>query len=761
MNKWDYHTRRSLDLVSSAAALGFKVAKAGTRLGFSATRGLLNVIGSVVFTAVDYAVSRNHVPTPALGGAVEELMSFIEHIALAPIFLGEYITATSITMAHSAVNILAVIIPGGHEASFSFVAFRGLLVQEWAVDGAAQPSKPYNPIQIARGIFGWISLQGVTQEWQEDNFFKHLKEIRVRDAADDVSLRPRPPALVRVTSEMILPGEDRAQIVAAEIGKARAPSMALQPRHPRNPDQLLEPQQLSDAQLKATLRRLSKMVLYGYGGASLWYWGVPLTPPAGSPLARSEEAQMAMAIKASEKEADGNREPPKTPETYSWWDVLLGKHDDDIFNTFNKGNRGQTDVVIGNEYLMPRFWVLTDHSRAQVVLAIRGTMSFNELAVDLTCDTVDFQPARTNVSEAGSDSFPFHGTTKEEGANDKTYQVHSGILKMAKAMGDPGRPVQIAVQEALRNNPEYDLVICGHSLGAGLAGMLGLLWADTSTCRTVESSGLPVGRRTSVYCIAPPCITDIPLALEAKDLIVSFVYSHDAIARLSIGTATDIRNAATWLCDAHEAASVTAPETGTSSRSKASNKAMQKDSSLSATLQKATASTATGSTPSSPNPNLKSPKPSYAAERKPKAERTDSNFEKSTFEGRNCGHLSVTNKAWRWRRGWGKEGDEAWFIGLRKTLEASMRHPKKLYPAGRLLWALRDSDLCAVHQEGANGSAKAPYSTPNGNGKSRVDKLRLFEVEDREKTFSQILWAKDMMSAHLPHKYDSVLHDLL
>lgn len=167
-----------------------------------------------------------------------------------------------------------------------------------------------------------------------------------------------------------------------------------------------------------------------------------------------------------ESESDlGDHGPPQTLEECSWWNVLLGKHDEEIFSTFNRGKRGKTDVVIGQEHLMPRFWVLTDHSRAQVVLVIRGTMSLNEIAVDLTCDTVDFQPARTGPPDTmpipGRFAFPTvheeegEGETAKEGAKEETYQVHSGILRMAKAMGDLGRPVQVAVQEALFRNPEY------------------------------------------------------------------------------------------------------------------------------------------------------------------------------------------------------------------------------------------------------------------------------------------------------------------
>ena len=105
------------------------------------------------------------------------------------------------------------------------------------------------------------------------------------------------------------------------------------------------------------------------------------------------------------------------------------------------------------------------------------------------------------------------------------------------------------------------------------------------------------------------------------------------------------------------------------------------------------------------------------------------------------------------------------FIAVRKTLEANMQM-SNLYPPGRVLWALRDSDLHPSHRKGNSDTAEGD------------DKLRLFEVLDAEKVFSQIVFAKDMLrciksvstkcgvadvfrSAHMPHRYDRVLHDLL
>jgi len=112
-----------------------------------------------------------------------------------------------------------------------------------------------------------------------------------------------------------------------------------------------------------------------------------------------------------------------------------------------------------------------------------------------------------------------------------------------------------------------------------------------------------------------------------------------------------------------------------------------------------------------------------------------------------AGYTAVTSRAKRWKAGTGTADDPHWFISVRKTLEANM-HMANMVPPGRVLWAMRDNDFYPAHRQTAN-SDSAP------------DKLRLFEVLDAEKVFSQIVFARDMLSAHLPHQYDRALHELL
>lgn len=49
-------------------------------------------------------------------------------------------------------------------------------------------------------------------------------------------------------------------------------------------------------------------------------------------------------------------------------------------------------------------------------------------------------------------------------------------------------------------------------------------------------------------------LTSGALSRLVSKLIVSLVYSHDVVARISLGTTRDLKNAALWLCEAQDVA---------------------------------------------------------------------------------------------------------------------------------------------------------------------------------------------------------------
>jgi sn1-specific diacylglycerol lipase len=73
---------------------------------------------------------------------------------------------------------------------------------------------------------------------------------------------------------------------------------------------------------------------------------------------------------------------------------------------------------------------------------------------------------------------------------------------------------------------------------------------------------------------------------------------------------------------------------------------------------------------------------------------------------------------------------------MRKTLEANMQSTI-LFPPGHVLWAMRDEDLHISHQR---------YRNSHSLGSSSGKRLRVFEVIDAEKVFSQIVFARNMLT---------------
>ena len=168
------------------------------------TRKVAETGVSAATKVVDLAVfGNNPVTNPLVSGAVSNLLTLAEQITLAPIHLSEYITSTSLLAAHSSINVLSVIFPGSSDASFSLASFITLVKREWNAD-ATGTGRQFGLIEVGRAMVAWVALQGVTQEWQERNWMKHLREIQVKEPKKFDSMRQRKGSRIRVTSDVFL-----------------------------------------------------------------------------------------------------------------------------------------------------------------------------------------------------------------------------------------------------------------------------------------------------------------------------------------------------------------------------------------------------------------------------------------------------------------------------------------------------------------------------------------------------------------------------
>jgi sn1-specific diacylglycerol lipase len=366
---------------------------------FSVTRGVASTVVGLTGSAFDAVLFGGSLNAGAiLGGAISNAITFAEQLALLPLVIGESVTSTSLVAAHSTVNVLSTMFPGSDDASFSLASFVTLVRREWTEPILKQhiPEKKYGAGEIAAALVAWSALQSVTASWKEKAWFNHLREIDVYDqTAPETQSREKKDSQIRVNSDVILP-HNRGQVLTADIGDVHLSPQVAGTRSRRwvLAEHAATPEPLSNTELKTTLRRLSKLVLAGYGGASLIFFGISPVPrwagASGPGMKEEEEANLAEAIDASEREAVADPTAPDVAPNepkYSWWDVLMGRHDNEIFRDYAtahsdhdadktkaqlKAKAKAASVVAGNYHLMPRFWVLTDHERGQVVLVMRG-----------------------------------------------------------------------------------------------------------------------------------------------------------------------------------------------------------------------------------------------------------------------------------------------------------------------------------------------------------------------------------------------------
>ena len=187
-------------------------------------------------------------------------------------------------------------------------------------------------------------------------------------------------------------------------------------------------------------------------------------------------------------------------------------------------------------------FVSLDHDSKAVVLTCRGTLGFEDVLTDMTCEY---------------DTMNWRG---------KDYSVHKGIHASARRL--LSSRVLVTIKAALEECPDYGLVLCGHSLGGGVTALLAILLSEPSpagasfvttmysqpspqlllTTSTSEHSAapppqlsLPPGRPIHVYAYGPPATLSPSLRLATRGLITTIVNGQDLVPHLSLGTLHDLQ----------------------------------------------------------------------------------------------------------------------------------------------------------------------------------------------------------------------------
>jgi hypothetical protein len=141
--------------------------------------------------------------------------------------------------------------------------------------------------------------------------------------------------------------------------------------------------------------------------------------------------------------------------------------------------------------------LILDHKIHAVCLYINGTQGYKDLMTDLKADPVEFQ----------------------EGF------VHKGMLKI---VGWYIENLKDLMKDLLEKNPNYDFLIIGHSLGAGIASILSMSIIDEFP---------------NLKCIAfatPSCVSS-NLSSKCSPYVTTFVNSNDFVPRFSMWTLREMK----------------------------------------------------------------------------------------------------------------------------------------------------------------------------------------------------------------------------
>ncbi|KAK4133474.1 hypothetical protein BT67DRAFT_478797 [Trichocladium antarcticum] len=213
-------------------------------------------------------------------------------------------------------------------------------------------------------------------------------------------------------------------------------------------------------------------------------------------------------------------------------------------------------------------YISLDHESKAVVLACRGTLGFEDVLTDMTCEY---------------DDLAWRGTS---------YKVHKGVHASARRLlyGGDGRVLH-TLQAALEEFPTYGLVLTGHSLGGAVTSLLGVMLSEPGpgsgnpfvtsaephhklllpapSTTTAINGGyprghlrglghghvcLPPGRPIHVYAYGPPSTMSPALRAATRGLVTAVVHGNDLVPSLSLGVLHDVQAVALALKSDNNAA---------------------------------------------------------------------------------------------------------------------------------------------------------------------------------------------------------------
>eukprot|EP01054_Gregarina_sp_Poly1_P000844 Gregarina_sp_Poly_1__843@NODE_11_length_23386_cov_122_075861_g9_i0_p4_GENE_NODE_11_length_23386_cov_122_075861_g9_i0NODE_11_length_23386_cov_122_075861_g9_i0_p4_ORF_typecomplete_len910_score125_47Lipase_3/PF01764_25/1_8e24Hydrolase_4/PF12146_8/5_3e03Hydrolase_4/PF12146_8/0_00048DUF2974/PF11187_8/0_00075Chlorophyllase/PF07224_11/0_0016Chlorophyllase2/PF12740_7/0_01Abhydrolase_6/PF12697_7/5e03Abhydrolase_6/PF12697_7/0_044Abhydrolase_6/PF12697_7/1_2e04UPF0227/PF05728_12/0_22DUF3349/PF11829_8/1_5e04 len=182
-----------------------------------------------------------------------------------------------------------------------------------------------------------------------------------------------------------------------------------------------------------------------------------------------------------------------------------------------RAKSGTDDIVVidyldKSEVHRPAYCLVVDHIRCFIFLIIRGSVQFSDVATDVQCEII--QETRT----------------------------HDG---MERAAGWFDHHLRDIVCLLCNSHPTYQVALCGHSLGGGVASLLAMKWL----CVTAIAGPPPERNKLKAYSFGAPAICTADIAASFKNHIWSVTNGRDIISRLSFGSVQNMTKLLLAICE--------------------------------------------------------------------------------------------------------------------------------------------------------------------------------------------------------------------
>jgi sn1-specific diacylglycerol lipase len=182
--------------------------------------------------------------------------------------------------------------------------------------------------------------------------------------------------------------------------------------------------------------------------------------------------------------------------------------------------------------------IMVDHKTKQVVVACRGTLSMADCMTDVLATNISLEELGNEFQFDGKNEFGHKGIFGKGVAIARHLEQLGYLRKLlsgGESSGDDGEdvaPPPKAGSEWVNNLPNckgYELLITGHSLGAGLATVVSLLLKRKYPQLVCFAYSPPGGMMT------------LPLAKRTRSFVTSVVVADDMVSRLGVHSMFKLR----------------------------------------------------------------------------------------------------------------------------------------------------------------------------------------------------------------------------